>query len=91
MSEWLDFLQPIIVAMLAIVTAYMRTVQKSVARTETQVSNDHSSNLREELDERHAEVMDKMSENSARLEVHTKTIATIRSDVDNIMRGKNDE
>lgn len=91
MSEWLDFLQPIIVAMLAIVTAYMHTVHKSVSRTESQVANDHSSNLREELDDRHTELIEKMNENSATLEAHTQSIAIIRSDVDNIMRGKTDE
>lgn len=91
MSEWLDFLQPIIVGALAVITGYMRTMQKSIKRTEHQVSNEHPHNLRDELDRRHAEVVTIMSANSARLEAHTRSIAAIRFDVDQMMRGNNDE
>lgn len=90
MSEWLDFLQPIIVGALAVITGYMHTMQKSIKRTENHVTNDHPDNLRDELDKRHAEVVTIMSANSARLEEHTRSIAAIRSDVDQMMRGNND-
>lgn len=87
----IEILVAVIGSLQAVTVAFIMSGNKRTKQIRNQVANDHGTNLRDELDERHEEIISVISENTARLNAHTKSIAVMRSDVDGILRGTKHE
>lgn len=77
----LEFLQAILVPAIGVLGVWMRMTMNKVNRIDDQVTNSHSTNLREEGDVRHAEIMAELTAQTDRVSSLERRVDTISTTI----------